>query len=40
MLDPKLIRKDLQAVAVKLLTKKFELDVSAIQELESRRKEV
>ena len=39
MLDPKLIRKDLQAVADKLLIKKFELDVYAIQELESRRKE-
>lgn len=40
MLDPKLIRNDLEGVAAKLLTKKFELDVPGIQELESRRKEV
>ena len=40
MLDPKLIRKDLDAVAAKLRTKNFELDVSAISKLESRRKEV
>ena len=40
MLDPKLIRNDLEGVAAKLLTKKFELDVRGIQELESRRKEV
>jgi len=40
MLDPKLIRNDLEAIAARLRTKKFELDVSAIQELESRRKEV
>jgi seryl-tRNA synthetase len=40
MLDPKLIRKDLDAVAAKLRTKNFDLDTSAISELESRRKAV
>ena len=40
MLDPKLIRNDLEAVALNLRIKNFELDVSAIANLESRRKEV
>jgi seryl-tRNA synthetase len=39
MLDPKLIRKDLEAVAAKLKIKHFELDTSAISNLESRRKD-
>ncbi len=40
MLDPKLIRNDLDTVAAKLRVKHFELDVAAISNLESRRKDV
>lgn len=40
MLDPKLIRTDLASVAEKLKTRGFELDVDALQALETRRKEV
>ena len=40
MLDPKLLRNDLPTVAERLRVKKFELDIPAIEQLESRRKEV
>ena len=39
MLDPKLIRSELSAVAEQLKKRGFELDVSAIEALESQRKE-
>ncbi|MFP6808652.1 MAG: serine--tRNA ligase [Pseudomonadales bacterium] len=39
MLDPKLIRNDLDAIAKRLRVKGFELDVSAISSLEAKRKE-
>jgi seryl-tRNA synthetase len=39
MLDPKLIRNNLEAVAARLRIKNFELDVPRIQALESRRKQ-
>jgi len=38
MLDPKLLRSELQAVAGKLKRRNFELDVNAISELEEKRK--
>ena len=38
MLDPKLIRHELEATAARLLTKGFELDVMQVQSLESQRK--
>ena len=40
MLDPKLIRTDLESVAEKLKTRGFELDVAALQSLEEKRKAV
>jgi seryl-tRNA synthetase len=39
MLDPKLLRQELEATAIKLKKKGFDLDVAAIQSLEERRKE-
>ena len=39
MLDPKLIRNDIEHTAARLRVKGFELDVAAIQALEARRKE-
>ena len=39
MLDPKLIRNDLQGVADKLKTRGFELDVAKLQSLEAQRKQ-
>ena len=38
MLDPKLIRSDLNGVAEQLKKRNFELDVEALDELESKRK--
>ncbi len=38
MLDPRTIRQELTATAEQLRIKGFELDVSAIESLESRRK--
>ena len=38
MLDPKLIRHELEATATRLLTKCFELDVQLVQSLEDQRK--
>ena len=38
MLDPKLIRSDLNAVAEQLKKRNFELDVAALESLESKRK--
>ena len=38
MLDPKLIRSDLKGVAEQLKKRNFELDVTALEELESKRK--
>ena len=40
MLDPKLIRSDLDSVAQKLKTRGYELDVNSLQQLETRRKDV
>ncbi len=40
MLDPALLRKDLDAVARRLATRGFALDVSAFNDLEARRKSV
>ena len=40
MLDPKLVRADLEAVAVALRKKHFELDVDRIRSLEAERREV
>ena len=40
MLDPKLIRQELETTALRLRTKGFDLDVALIQSLESRRKEI
>lgn len=40
MLDPKLLRTDLEAIAEKLKTRGFEIDVSHIQTLEAQRKEL
>ncbi len=40
MLDPKLIRQELDWVATRLRVKGFDLDVSEIESLESRRKEL
>lgn len=40
MLDPKLIRTDLETVAEKLKIRGFELDSARLQELESQRKEL
>ena len=40
MLDPRLIRQELEQTAMRLRTKGFELDVSSIHSLESRRKEL
>jgi seryl-tRNA synthetase len=39
MLDPKLIRQDIEATAQRLKTKGFTLDVAALQKLEEQRKE-
>lgn len=39
MLDPKLIRSDLLSVAEQLKKRHFDLDVSALEQLESRRKD-
>ena len=38
MLDPKLLRSDLQSVAAKLKRRGFELDVNAFSSLEEKRK--
>src|SRR6056300_1724063 len=38
MLDPKLIRSDLHAVAEQLKKRNFELDVEALESLEQKRK--
>ncbi|MCK4834819.1 MAG: serine--tRNA ligase, partial [Gammaproteobacteria bacterium] len=38
MLDPKLIRSDLNAVAEQLKKRNFELDVATLESLESKRK--
>jgi seryl-tRNA synthetase len=40
MLDPKLLRSDLEAVAAKLRTRGYELDIETIQKLEAKRKEL
>lgn len=40
MLDPKLIRSDLESIAKKLKTRGFELDVAALESLEVKRKAV
>lgn len=40
MLDPKLIRADIESVAEKLKTRGYELDVATLQSLESKRKAV
>ena len=40
MLDPKLLRNDLEAVATRLRTKNYELDVTLISSLEERRRTV
>lgn len=40
MLDPKLLRNDLEAVATRLRTKNYELDVTLIASLEERRRTV
>ena len=40
MLDPKLIRQELETTALRLRTKGFDLDVALIRSLESRRKEI
>lgn len=40
MLDPRLIRQELEQTAARLQVKGFELDVSMIESLESRRKEL
>ena len=40
MLDPKLIRSDLESIAKKLKTRGFELDVTALESLEVKRKAV
>ena len=39
MLDPKLIRADISAVAAQLKTRGYELDVTAIEDLEAKRKQ-
>ncbi len=39
MLDPKLIRNDLPAIAEKLATRGYQLDVAALQQLETKRKQ-
>ena len=38
MLDPKLIRNDLQSIADQLKKRNFELDVAVMEDLESKRK--
>ena len=38
MLDPKLLRSDIEGIAEKLLVKKYELDIRLFNELEDRRK--
>ena len=40
MLDPKLIRSDLESIAKKLKTRGFELDVASLESLEAKRKAV
>jgi len=40
MLDPRLIRTELEAVAAKLATRGFELDTAKLESLEARRKEI
>ena len=40
MLDPKLIRSDLESIAKKLKTRGFELDVASLESLEVKRKAV
>ena len=39
MLDPKLIRSDLASIAEQLKKRNFDLDVAALDQLESRRKD-
>ena len=38
MIDPQLLRKDIAAVAARLATRKFQLDVERFNTLESERK--
>ena len=38
MIDPQLLRKDIAAVAARLATRKFQLDVEKFNTLESERK--
>jgi len=40
MLDPQLLRKDLESVKTRLATRKFELDTALFMQLETERKEV
>ena len=40
MLDPQLLRKDLESVKTRLATRKFELDTALFMELETERKEL
>jgi len=40
MLDPQLLRKDLESVKTRLATRKFELDTSLFTQLESERKQL
>jgi len=39
MLDPKLLRQDVSAIAAKLAKKRFVLDVARFNAIESRRKQ-
>ena len=40
MLDPQLLRKDLESVKTRLATRKFELDTALFMQLETERKEL
>jgi len=40
MIDPQLLRKDIETVAKKLAVRGFELDIAAFQQLESQRKQL
>ncbi len=40
MLDPQLLRKDLESVKTRLATRKFELDTALFKQLETERKEL
>ncbi|MEY3815168.1 MAG: hypothetical protein RJA18_1635 [Pseudomonadota bacterium] len=40
MLDPQLLRKDLESVKTRLATRKFELDTALFIQLETERKEL